>query len=87
MQLINGRWVYMLTNKHTISTLENIEHRYLKDGSPEIIFGLHEKGKPATLISPRPSGILRDDEMNRILVKYSPAVILAAIETGKRLVP
>lgn len=66
------------TDKHIISTMQNIDHRYfhntdknilqkIDDGKSvmeeyftwddrkgEICFGLHEFGKPPTLISPRP---------------------------------
>ena len=69
---------FEIAEKHTISTMVNIDHRYfhktdgnvlhkiaigksvtdedfsLEDRKGEICFGLHEVGKPPTLISPRP---------------------------------
>jgi hypothetical protein len=83
-KLIKGAWVYIPADKHNLSTLVNIDHRYIKNGE-EIIFGLHEKDKPPTLIWPRPLGVLLDDDMNRILLCYSPEVILDAIKNGREL--
>lgn len=63
------------TDKHIISTMVNLDHRYFKDGN-QIIFGLSEKGKPCTLIYPRPNRVRNDDEMNRILWDLSPEKVL-----------
>lgn len=48
-------------------------------GDKVIIWGLHEKGKPPTLISPRPkeaydrsTGYTSDDNVNRLLSEKSP---------------
>ena len=73
-----GTMKYETSNKHTLSSLTNIDNRYIHhtnyellrmieskvsvlDSSfkseyriGEICFGLSEKGKPSTLISPRP---------------------------------
>lgn len=42
--------------KHFISSLVNLDHRYIHPEYPEneIVFGLSEAGKPPTLKSPRP---------------------------------
>lgn len=55
---------------HTISTLGNLDYRYIHRSfnGLQIIVGLHERGKPVTLISPRPVGI-NDDEMNALLME------------------
>lgn len=69
---------YQKANSHIISTMVNLDHRYIhntdfnlldkinkgksvmdedftwEDRKGEICFGLHEKDKPCTLISPRP---------------------------------
>jgi hypothetical protein len=74
---------YEITNKHTISTMVNLDHRYIhktdevilkkieqdksvmdddftwEDRKGVICFGLHEAGKPPTLISPRPKIIVK----------------------------
>ena len=43
------------TNKHVISTMVNLDHRYIHDKHDQIIcFGLHEAEKPPTLKYPRP---------------------------------
>jgi hypothetical protein len=66
-----------------------------KDRKNEIIFGLHEKDKPATLISPRPRMRVRrkrnseiviedetlDDSMNVALEKINEEIILTAMFT------
>lgn len=77
-----------LTDKHIISTIVNLDHRYIK-GDSIFYFGLHEKGKPPTLISPRPrisvrrNGIIEDermdDSMNIVLSKENPLDIFNAI--------
>jgi len=105
------------TDKHTISTTENLDHRYFhnsnlnvlkkielgksvmdadftwEDRKGEICFGLHELGKPPTLISPRPRIEIKrinnkkevienersDDSMNIILKTFSLEEILVAM--------
>lgn len=67
-------------NDHHISTLENLDHRYIKDDK-YIIVGLCERGKPVTLEYPRPHiRVVRngeelderhDDAMNIILREKS----------------
>jgi hypothetical protein len=77
---------YQKANQHVISTMANLDHRYIhdtdvsllekinngksvmdndftwEDRKGEICFGLHEKDKPCTLISPRPKiTILKND--------------------------
>lgn len=53
-----------------LSTMGDIDIRYLKDDI-EFIIGLHEKDKPPTLISPRPSSCKNDDTMNKLLSHFS----------------
>ena len=53
-----------LTTEHVISSMVNLDHRYIR-GDNYICFGLNEKGKPSTLISPRPTiTIQREREIN-----------------------
>ena len=72
------------------SSLGTVQKKYLKDGK-EILIGLSEKGKPVTLISPRPS-VIRvgwngtinhvfpdDDLTNRILQVVSNERILESL--------
>ena len=72
------------TEKHTISTMTNLDYRYIKNNDI-IIFGLHEKGKPTTLISPRPRIDVNnkpsnsDDSMNKALLKINYNTILKAM--------
>lgn len=76
-------------NNHTISTMVNLDYRYLK-GDDIFTFGLSEYGKPPTLIHPRPRmKIIRngevsfeknDDNMNFVLQKISPKEIIDAIK-------
>lgn len=73
--------------KHHISTMTNLDHRYIKDDKV-LVFGLHEVGLPPTLISPRPFVYLirhdglfttcdySDNIMNRILADYTNDIIL-----------
>lgn len=108
---------YEEPNGHTISTMNNLDHRYFhkddkvldkiragksvmdkdftwEDRKNEIIFGLHEKGKPTTLISPRPRIEVKryvdgklvltqnedfDDSMNYVLDNYSPEEVFEAM--------
>ena len=77
------------TDKHIISTMVNLDHRYIKN-DVEIIFGLHEYGKPPTLIYPRPKirvkkynsdneivieTELHDDSMNLVLQKVDDDIL------------
>jgi hypothetical protein len=69
---------------HVISTMVNLGHIYIHN-SNKIVFGLHEKGKPTTLISPRPRIEIKrliddkvvifdewyDDSMNVVLSKIN----------------
>lgn len=61
------------------------DNRWVKGGK-EIIFGLHERGKPPTLICPRPDGVYTDDEINRILKIGDFAGLLADIEKRPEIV-
>ena len=82
---------YEVSNSHVISTMSNIDHRYIhsEDKANEICFGLSEAGKPPTLISPRPKIIVIrenmvederfDDSMNLVLNRESPKDILNAL--------
>lgn len=91
-----GNWRLEEIYKGSVSTMWDLAFIYLK-GDLKIIFGLGEKGKPPTLQSPRHftvtwSGedfirrrLVNDDEMNRILMKYSPAEVLHAIENKTNL--
>lgn len=64
-----------------LSTMDNLDRRWMKsdeyhspktpNGHKGIVCGLHEVGKPPTLIFPRPTGIDSDDKMNQVLQKYS----------------
>lgn len=78
-----------ITDKHVISTLGNLDHRYLHGNYKglEIVIGLHEMGKPITLISPRPlnfssSRKMDDDMMNIILMKQEYKELLSEIVTN-----
>jgi hypothetical protein len=55
-----------------------IDVRLIK-GESIVIYGLHEQGKPPTLISPRPKGINTDDEMNRFLAKHTDEEIFNSL--------
>lgn len=55
-----------------------ISNIWVKDGK-EVVFGLNEKGKPPTLCYPRPKGIRRDDEMNKLLKELEPEEIFKMI--------
>lgn len=50
----------------TLSTYLDI--RFKKDNI-EIIYGLHERNHPPTIIYPRPSGVVTDYDMDRYLEK------------------
>jgi hypothetical protein len=104
---------YQKSNQHIISTMVNLDHRYIhntdrnfldkinkgksvmdedftwEDRKGEICFGLHEKGKPCTLISPRPrirvmkNDIIlteqNDDAMNIVLKEIEYEEIFKAM--------
>lgn len=57
------------------------------DKKGEIIFGLNEFGKPATLISPRPriGMLITDDLMNNLLSQVEHEVILKAMYSDLKL--
>jgi hypothetical protein len=61
-------------------TVGGVDVRLIK-GNSVFIYGLHEKGKPPTLIYPRPKGIYLDDEMNRFLSENTDE------EVFKKLLP
>lgn len=65
----NGEKKYIPAKDDYFSTAQHgyIDIRYRKLNK-EIVFGLHERDKPPTLISPRPRGIESDDDMNIILM-------------------
>lgn len=86
---ISGEYIPNNINDYSTMVEGGLDIRYIKDGdkSKQIIFGLHEKGKPATLITPRPNIIVKikdsegkvtfinhnfDDAMN-ICLKEEPA--------------
>lgn len=86
---------YELAQSHHISTITNIDYRYIKnnDFNNPIIFGLHVNKKPPTLIYPRPNMVLinangihdytirrfSDDYMNRILRDNPPHEVYNAL--------
>lgn len=102
---------YEVATNHTLSTLVNLDHRYIHHSDEdllmkiaagksymdedftmeqrknEIIFGLNERDKPATLIYPRPkmqtgdipTTCLGDDCMNAALQQFSPEEIFQAM--------
>ena len=72
------QWSYVelkIEDVSKFSTMESgrIDNRWVlnNDFDKEIIFGLHERNKPPTLIYPRPKNI-DDDEMNILLKTTSP---------------
>lgn len=66
---------YYKPNNHVISTMVNIDHRYVKNEEfeNEIVIGLSEYKKPATLISHRNTLFVNnemctdDDSVNKLL--------------------
>lgn len=79
----NGR--YEVAKNETISSIGVIDFRYIKDDN-EIIFGLHEKGKPTTLIYPRPSIIVTKPNGTFIDQQYDDAVNIALNKLGSEVV-
>ena len=83
-------WEYIKETKDNdfFSTMSDLDIRYIKD-KIEIVYGLHEHGKPPTLIFPRPNiKVLReegktdeefDDNMNICLQKETPKDIFKAM--------
>lgn len=76
----DGKKGYVPAMNNHFSTYEHgfLDIRYIRLGK-EICFGLHENGKPPTLIYPRPKGIESDDEMNIILMNLPPEIIMKLI--------
>lgn len=58
---VAGKYVPNNINDYSTMVEGGLAVHYMKnsDETKQIIFGLHEKGKPPTLISPRPNIILR----------------------------
>ena len=81
----------LVNNEHIISTTSNLDYRYVHPSNPsvQIVYGLHEVGKPPTLIYPRPRILVKregrtynelyDDSMNLALQNESFDDILNAI--------
>jgi len=75
---------------YLLSSMGDIDYRYIKE-EKQIIFGLHEKDRPPTLIYPRPFiksndpnvYSFSDDAMNRVLMKYTPEEVLTQFLTGQ----
>lgn len=56
---------------HIISTMVNIDHSYILNNDTDniIVFGLHERHKPPTLIKPRPRiEVLKNYEKNHPVI-------------------
>ena len=74
-----------------LSTMGNLDWRYVKEGCETVIYGLNEVGKPPVLIHPKPwslihkefNGVTRfnisDDVIHRIFEKYSLDEIFESI--------
>jgi len=60
-------------NDYSSMVSGGLDYRFIK-GDKEVIYGLNEYKKPPTLIRPRPKGVYRDDEMNRMLTEDSQKV-------------
>lgn len=70
-----------LPGEYTIlSTMGNLDWRFVKDGFKTITYGLNECGKPPVLIYPYPYSLIKneigsinmcDDIIHRIFEKYS----------------
>ncbi len=80
-------WKLEPAKGYLLSSMGNLDYRYIHYQNPkfQIIFGLHEKDRPATLIYPRPNIVsndvnkFSDDAMNRALAKYTPEQVFKAI--------
>ena len=57
-----------------ISSIDNVAHKYVKEGYPEIHYGLGEKGFSPYLISPEPV-MLRDYSYGTELVLIGAAIM------------
>jgi hypothetical protein len=84
----------------TYSTMGSLYFDYVL-GDKSYRIGLHERDKPATLISPRPKVIremsvngryfrynnaeLFDDTMNILLARYTPKELIQLIESGETI--
>lgn len=68
----NSTFKYVECEYKGVFSSENgyLDYRFIKDNL-EVIYGLNEKNKPPTLISPRPNDVYSDDEMNRKLLVNS----------------
>jgi hypothetical protein len=89
---------YYKPKTHIISTMVNICHIYIK-GDLKIVVGLHEVGKPVTLVNPRPRILIEkivedkiikmseyeDDSMNIILQKFSFDEIFEAMYDKEKI--
>ena len=85
----NGKFEYVDFKHKGFSSMMpgGLDVRYIKDNDfdNEIIFGLHEKYKPPTLVSPRPrinnKGMneYSDDAMNVCLLNETPEDIFKAM--------
>lgn len=78
------------SDKEYYSSVDHIQTIYKKDGI-EFYFGLSEKGKPPTLIYPRPNlkcnSFVDDNDINRLLMKYdSETIFKACLDKNVRLV-
>lgn len=93
---VSGKYIPNNINDYSTMVEGGLDVRYIKDSdeTKQIIFGLHEKGKPSTLISPRPKITLRvkdsegkivcvnqqfDDAMNVCLREELPENIYKAM--------
>lgn len=76
----------------TYSTMGSVWFDYVL-GDRSYRIGLHERGKPPTLISPRPNIVrgrmvmaeLYDDNMNIVLARYTPKELIQLIESGETI--
>lgn len=61
---------YEPVDSHIISTMTNLDHRYIHKNHKVIIcFGLNERGKPPTLISPRPKIIVKSYINDKLVLR------------------
>jgi len=70
---VDGKYVPNNINDYSTMVEGGLDVRYMKDGdeTKQIIFGLNERGKPATLISPRPNITLRVTDSKGKITKIS----------------
>lgn len=71
------------TNETALDTNHRLDYRYCHKDDKEMIniisVGLNEWKHPPTIRFPRPKGIERDFEMDRVLAKYPHGLILDAL--------